>query len=75
MQGAPLELFPLFQSAPTLSGTWFPTTKCAKGVLREKREVSRPFSKVDEVEDHPYHLGEVAFGSLWNGEDTLESSS
>ena len=34
--------------------------KCIDGVLREKNEDSRPFSKVDV---YPYHLGELAFGS------------
>ena len=38
--------------------------RCARGVLSVKFEASRPFSKVDEVEGHPYLLGEVAFGSL-----------
>ena len=37
--------------------------KSAGGILREKNEDLRPFSKVDEVEDYPYHLGEVEFGS------------
>ena len=37
--------------------------KCAGGVLRAKNGASRLFSKVDEVEVYPYHLGEVAFGS------------
>ena len=27
--------------------------RCARGVLRKKNEASRPFSKVDEVEDYP----------------------
>ena len=40
-----------------------------------KREVLRPFYKVDEVDDHPYILGEVEFGSLTYGEDPLEPSS
>ena len=75
MQGAPLALFPLLQGASSLSNTLSPTTKYAKGILREKREVSRPLSKVDEVEDHPYLLGEVAFNSLTYGEDPLDPSS
>ena len=37
--------------------------KCTDGVLREKHGASRPFSKVDEVDVYPYHLGEVEFGS------------
>ena len=40
-----------------------------------KNEALRPFSKVDEVEDHPYLLGEVEFGSLTYGEDPLDPSS
>ena len=49
--------------------------RCASGVSREKNEASRLFSNVYEVEDHPYHLGEVAFGSLTYGEDPLNPSS
>ena len=52
-----------------------PTTKCTDGVLREKREVSRPFLKVDDLEDHPCHLGELAFSFLTYGEDPLDPSS
>ena len=52
-----------------------PTTKCFRSLYRKKSKVSRPFLKVDEVEDHPYHLGEVAFSSITYGEDLLNSSS
>ena len=46
------------------------------GVLREKNEASRLFSKVDEVEDYPYHLGEVALCFLtYYGEYPLDPSS
>ena len=37
--------------------------RCTGGILREKNEASRPFSKVDEVDVYPYHLGEMEFGS------------
>ena len=37
--------------------------RCTSGVLRAKNEASRPFSKVDDVELYPYHLGVVAFKS------------
>ena len=37
--------------------------RCTGGILREKNGALRPFSKLDEVEVYPYHLGEVAFGS------------
>ena len=38
--------------------------KCIGGVLREKNEALRPFSKVDEVDLCPgYYLGDVEFGS------------
>ena len=43
--------------------TLFLHERCTGGVLRPKNEALRPFSKVDEVEVHTYHLGEVAFGS------------
>ena len=75
MQDALLALFPLMQGAPSHSSALSHTISCSNDVLREKIEVLRPFSKVDEVEDHTYHLGEVAFGSLTYGEDTLEISS
>ena len=61
--------------ARSVSGALSLPAKCVDGVLREKREFSRPFLKVDEVEDHPYHLGEVAFSSLTYGEDPLDPSS
>ena len=41
----------------------YPTSNCVGGVLMEKSEALRPFSKVNEVEDRPYLLGEVEFGS------------
>ena len=37
--------------------------RCVGAILREKNGASRPFSKVDEVDVYPYHLGEVEFGS------------
>ena len=37
--------------------------RCIDVVSREKNGASRPFSKVDEVDVYPYHLGEVEFGS------------
>ena len=48
--GALTVLFPFIEGAPVV--IWW-----------EKNESSRPFSKVDEVEVYPYHLGEVEFGS------------
>ena len=35
--------------------------KCIGGILREKNEDLRPFSKVDEVDVYPYHLGEYIY--------------
>ena len=46
-----------------------------RGVSSEKDEASWPFSKIDEVEDFPYILGEVEFGSLTYGGDNLEPYS
>ena len=71
MLGVPKALFPfmLGAPAPTLPLLGAPMTlfllfgKCACGVLRETNEESRPFSKVDEVDVYPYHLGEVALSS------------
>ena len=37
--------------------------KVCRSCFEGKNMVLRPFLKVDEVEEYPYHLGEVAFGS------------
>ena len=67
-----MELYPI-HSRGTDANALSPTTrsvddafslhaKCAGGVLREKNEDSRSFSKVDEVVVYPYYLGGVEFG-------------
>ena len=53
----------LSPTARSADDTFSLPTKCADGILREKNEDSRPFSKVDEVVVYPYYLGEVEFGS------------
>ena len=49
--------------------------KCVDGVLREKNEISRHFSKMDEVVVYTYYLGEVAFQFLAYREDPYDPSS
>ena len=52
----------LIPTARCIDGALSLHGRCLGGVLREKNGPPRPFLKVDEVEDYPYHIGEVAFG-------------
>ena len=49
--------------------------KGASMVFRVKKGSFELFSKVYEVEDYPYHLGEMKLGSLTYGEYPLDLSS
>ena len=71
MLGAPKDIFSfmctstnaLSPTARCTYGAFSLFGKCVDGVLREKNEDLRPFSKVDELVVYPYYLGEVEFGS------------
>ena len=64
----------LSPTARCADGALFLHGRCVGGVLRAKNRALRPFSKMDEVEVYPYHLGEVEFSSLTYGEDPLDPS-
>ena len=85
MLGVPTTLFSFMLGTP-LTDALSPTArspddafslpaKSVSGVLREKNEYSRSFSKVDEVGLYPYYLGEVEFWFLTYWKDPLDSSS
>ena len=59
----------------SVNGAFSLPSKSDNGVLTEKNEASRPFSKVDEVVVYPYYLGEVVFRFVAYREDPFDPSS